>query len=77
MITLLSGLRSSLRMVPFATALLLWTAAPSSAQTDITGIWATQTYLTANAVLVVLCDTLYEETDYLRDYPDFQAWRGG
>ena len=42
MITLLSGLRSSLRMVPFATALLLWAAAPSSAQTDITGIWATQ-----------------------------------
>ena len=41
------------------------------------GIWATQTYLTANAVLVVLCDTLYDEDDYLRDYPEFQAWREG
>jgi len=41
------------------------------------GIWATQTYLTANAVLVVLCDTLYDEGDYLRDYPEFQVWLKG
>jgi dTDP-4-dehydrorhamnose 3,5-epimerase-like enzyme len=41
------------------------------------GIWATQTYITANSVLVVLCDTIYDEDDYLRDYPEFLIWRKG
>ncbi|MDB4945226.1 MAG: hypothetical protein JWP97_4760 [Labilithrix sp.] len=39
------------------------------------GIWATERYVTADSVLVVLCDRLYEADDYLRDHDQFLAWR--
>lgn len=35
------------------------------------GIWARQQYVTDDAVLMVLCDLGYEESDYLRDYDAF------
>ncbi len=38
-------------------------------------IWAAETYRTDGSVLAVLCDRLYEEEDYLRDYNQFLAWR--
>lgn len=38
-------------------------------------IWARETYVTADAVLAVLCDRGYEADDYVRDYDDFLAWR--
>lgn len=40
-------------------------------------IWATETYLTAGAVLLVICDSFYYEDDYLRDYSKFLDWRKG
>lgn len=40
------------------------------------GIWASETYVTAGAVLSVLCDRHYEADDYLRDYHAFLSWRG-
>ena len=39
------------------------------------GIWATETFLTQDAVLIVLCDQAYDETDYIRDQSAFRAWR--
>jgi dTDP-4-dehydrorhamnose 3,5-epimerase-like enzyme len=38
-------------------------------------IWGTETYRTDGAVLAVLCDRLYEEDDYIRDYDQFLTWR--
>jgi dTDP-4-dehydrorhamnose 3,5-epimerase-like enzyme len=38
------------------------------------GIWAKQEYLTDGAVLMVLCDRVYEEEDYIRDYEDFKKF---
>jgi len=38
-------------------------------------IWSTETYCTDGAVLAVLCDRLYEEDDYIRDYDQFLTWR--
>jgi dTDP-4-dehydrorhamnose 3,5-epimerase-like enzyme len=38
------------------------------------GIWAEETYR-SRGVLAVLCDRLFEEADYLRDYAGFLAWR--
>jgi dTDP-4-dehydrorhamnose 3,5-epimerase-like enzyme len=38
-------------------------------------IWASETYLTAGAVLTVLCDRHYEADDYIRNYEEFLAWR--
>jgi len=38
-------------------------------------IWGTETYRTDGAVLAVLCDRLYEEDDYIRDYNQFLMWR--
>lgn len=35
------------------------------------GIWASQEYITDNAVLTVLCDLPYDANDYIRDYKDF------
>lgn len=39
------------------------------------GIWASQKYLTDNAVLTVLCDLPYESGDYIRDYEDFLRYK--
>ena len=38
-------------------------------------IWATQTFHGAHSVLLVLCDQLYRESDYIRSYEPFLAWR--
>ncbi len=35
------------------------------------GIWAKEEYLKDDAVLMVLCDRLYEPEDYIRDYAEF------
>ena len=35
------------------------------------GIWAEQKYIKENTVLTVLCDFLYDEGDYIRNYKDF------
>ena len=34
-------------------------------------IWAEQTYADPKTVLLVLCDDVYRESDYLRDFEDF------
>ena len=39
------------------------------------GIWAQQTYVLPNTILTVLCDRLYEVSDYIRDYEDFKLFR--
>lgn len=39
------------------------------------GIWAQQTYLSKNSILTVICDHLYDATDYLRDYNEFKKFR--
>jgi dTDP-4-dehydrorhamnose 3,5-epimerase-like enzyme len=38
-------------------------------------IWGTETYRSDGGVLAVLCDRLYEEDDYIRDYDQFLTWR--
>jgi dTDP-4-dehydrorhamnose 3,5-epimerase-like enzyme len=35
------------------------------------GVWADQKYMKNNSILTVLCDRLFEESDYLRNYNDF------
>ena len=35
------------------------------------GIWSEQIYLKNNTVLTVLCDSPYNEADYIRNYKDF------
>ena len=35
------------------------------------GIWAKQEYMTDVAVLMVLCDRGYEESDYIRNYDEY------
>jgi len=35
------------------------------------GIWTKQKYIKENTVLTVLCDSLYDEKDYIRNYKDF------
>ena len=40
-------------------------------------IWAGERFLTRDAILLVFADLLYEETDYIRDYSEFQRFRGG
>ncbi len=35
-------------------------------------IWSTQTYLSEGSILLVVCDHLYDEADYIRDYSDFK-----
>jgi dTDP-4-dehydrorhamnose 3,5-epimerase-like enzyme len=35
------------------------------------GIWAEQDYLKDNSVIIVFCDQLYDENDYIRDYDEF------
>jgi len=39
------------------------------------GIWAEQLYVEEGTVLVVLCDLQYDESDYIRDYDAFLAFR--
>jgi len=36
------------------------------------GIWAQQTYKLENSILTVLCDCIYDEEDYIRDYEEFK-----
>jgi dTDP-4-dehydrorhamnose 3,5-epimerase-like enzyme len=38
-------------------------------------IWAEQSYREPGTILMVLCDQLYDEADYIRDYGAFRAWR--
>jgi len=38
-------------------------------------IWATQTFLAPHSVLLVLCDQLFQESDYIRAYEPFLEWR--
>jgi hypothetical protein len=38
-------------------------------------IWATESYQVGDSMLLVLCDRAYDEADYIRDYPEFLAWR--
>lgn len=39
------------------------------------GVWAEQIYRIPGSVLTVLCDQPYSETDYIRDYAAFRAYR--
>ena len=40
------------------------------------GVWAEQNYLEDNTMILVLCDQIYDESDYIRDYNDFLEWKG-
>lgn len=39
------------------------------------GLWNMIDFQQSDCVLVVLCDRLYEEEDYIRDYAEFLAFR--
>jgi dTDP-4-dehydrorhamnose 3,5-epimerase-like enzyme len=39
------------------------------------GIWSQQTYSGTSAALTVLCDSPFDEDDYIRDYDEFLAFR--
>ena len=39
------------------------------------GIWAEQIYDATNTVLHVMCDRIYEEEDYIRDYKCFKQYK--
>ena len=41
----------------------------------VNGVWAEQKYMRDRSVLLVLCDQLYDEGDYIRDYHDFKQWK--
>jgi dTDP-4-dehydrorhamnose 3,5-epimerase-like enzyme len=38
------------------------------------GIWSKQDYLSDDTTLMVLCDHVYEDEDYIRDYDDFKKF---
>lgn len=38
------------------------------------GIWARQKYATDNSVLMVMCDRVYEEHDYIRHYNEYLVY---
>lgn len=38
-------------------------------------IWLSQRYMQAGTILLAICDTLYDEADYLRDYQAFLTHR--
>lgn len=38
------------------------------------GVWSTQEYLSEAAILMVLCDRVYEVDDYIRDYSEFKVF---
>lgn len=40
-------------------------------------IWAEQRYFSSDAMLLVLADRLFEESDYMRDYDGFLKFRAG
>lgn len=40
-------------------------------------IWAEQRYFSSDAMLLVLADRLFEESDYMRDYDGFIKFRAG
>ena len=50
-------------------------ARPQDALYIPASIWAEQSYRESGTILMVLCDQLYDETDYIRDYDEFRAWR--
>ena len=37
-------------------------------------IWGSQNYLEDNTILMVLCDQIYDESDYIRDYYQFKKY---
>ena len=39
------------------------------------GIWAEQKYLENDSILTVICNRLYEESDYISDYDEFIAYK--
>ncbi len=39
------------------------------------GIWADEKYLEENTILLVLCNTKYDSSDYIRNYKDFLKWK--
>jgi len=39
------------------------------------GIWSQQTYMAMESALTVLCDRHYEANDYIREYPEYLAYR--
>ncbi|HSI22285.1 MAG TPA: FdtA/QdtA family cupin domain-containing protein [Methylophilaceae bacterium] len=39
------------------------------------GIWAEQLYTSEGTVLIVFCDLPYDESDYIRDYDAYLAFR--
>ena len=40
-------------------------------------VWSSQTYSTSDSVLLVLCDHIYDESDYIREMSDFLKLCGG
>lgn len=52
-------------------------ARPQDALYIPASIWAEQSYREPGTILMVLCDQLYDETDYIRDYDEFLGWRAG
>lgn len=38
-------------------------------------IWAEQEYKSNDAVLTVLCDEIYDENDYIRDFSQYELYR--
>ena len=41
------------------------------------GIWAIQEYLENNTTISVLCDTVYNENEYIRDKSEFMKLKNG
>ena len=39
------------------------------------GIWAEQEYLDNNSALIVFCDQLFDEDDYIRNYKAYLHWK--
>ena len=39
------------------------------------GIWAEQYYAEPDTILMVVCDNTYEESDYIRNYDEFLAYK--
>lgn len=50
---------------------------PEVALTIPPGIWAEQHYVSPDSLLMVLCDLPFDESDYIRDYGEFIAFRRG
>jgi len=38
------------------------------------GEWSSEDFFSPGAVCLVLCDDLYDEKDYIRDYNEFKEW---